>query len=102
MDIKKRINARKVVLAYYYQHCFFSLLEKELAGVVNASMSKEIIFSEQHPEGLLDANFLQEFNEKKAEWEQHDQQTLGQVSSYLAPDADELVAYYIQHFFDQR
>jgi len=28
MDIKKRINARKIVLSYFYQHCFFSLLSK--------------------------------------------------------------------------
>jgi len=29
MDIKKRINARKIVLSYFYQHCFFSVLSKK-------------------------------------------------------------------------
>jgi hypothetical protein len=30
MDIRKRINARKVVLAYIYEHCFFSAMQKNL------------------------------------------------------------------------
>lgn len=30
MDIKKRINARKIVLSALYQHCFFSAMQKNI------------------------------------------------------------------------
>ncbi|MEI7562404.1 MAG: transcription antitermination factor NusB [bacterium] len=37
MNIKQRINARKVILSYFYQHCFFCSLikkDKELTDVL--------------------------------------------------------------------
>ena len=59
MNIKQRINARKIVLSYLYQHCFFvNLLQQE--KVLTESLFIDYIFK-------TDENMYQEEKEKLME-----------------------------------
>ena len=102
MDIKKRINARKVVLAYYYQHCFFLSLEKSLTQKL--PMESAVVESGSlmsNNSGFLDPDFLREFQDKQSEWAQDQEIFLSKITAYQKIESDELVQYYLDHFFDQ-
>ncbi|MDO4714035.1 MAG: hypothetical protein Q4B28_05345 [bacterium] len=51
MDIKKRINARKIVLSYIYQHCFFSAMQKSMPALERQSCESAEVVVQEGQEG---------------------------------------------------
>ena len=105
MDIKKRINARKIVLSYFYQHCFFSLLNER--GIVwDEGWSTK--FFDADPElkkensKFLDDAFLKAVENKKQEILHWDEEIKEKIAKYAEQyDIDEDFSYIMWHFFDQ-
>ena len=105
MDIKKRINARKIVLSYFYQHCLFSLLNER--GIVwDEGWSTK--FFDADPElkkensKFLDDAFLKAVENKKQEILHWDEEIKEKIAKYAEQyDIDEDFSYIMWHFFDQ-
>lgn len=84
MNIKQRINARKIVLSYLYQHCFFvNLLQQE--QVLTESLFIDYIFK-------TDENMYQEEKQKLMEI----------IQTYAHQYTPEDFQDFIASFFDQR
>lgn len=83
MNIKWRINARKIVLSYLYQYCFFSKLENQDTAIVE-SLFIDNVFKTQE----------EKFEEAKGEF-------VSQLHNYLNHDTKEELAYFLDTFFDQ-
>lgn len=105
MDIKKRINARKIVLSYFYQHCFFSVLSKK-PFVSDKNQREEILpnppSSLDQKSGFLDEDFLKVVAQKK-EAELHiDEVVQAKINEYAREYAiEEEFGYLLRYFFDQ-
>ena len=103
MDIKKRINARKIVLSYFYQHCFFSLLSKK--GIVwddvkpiQVSVPEELDRSSK----FFDQEFLEAVEKKKQTYIHRDEIIQAKINEYAEHyDIDEDFSYILKNFFDQ-
>ena len=79
MNIRARINARKIVLSYLYQHCFFvNLLKQE-------KVLTEYVFKTD--EGM--------YEEEKAKLQK-------QINEYVALYAPEDFKGFVDCFFDER
>ncbi len=78
-----RINARKIVLSYFYQRNFFSF------WFSSDPIISDILFSND----IYESNEEQYSKEKKA--------FLDQIASYFSYDEKELLVYTINNFFDQ-
>lgn len=115
MDIRKRINARKIVLSYFYQHCFFSALQKkplvepkassEASGPVSelweVASSETVLPSEQKSD-FLDADFLKVVAQKKEAEAHRDELVQAKINEYASHYAiEEDFDYILRHFFDQ-
>lgn len=72
MDIRKRINARKIVLSYFYQRCFFSALNKKsvVEEFPRENQALEDSVEERKEEAFLSTDFLNAVEQKKQEAEQ--------------------------------
>ncbi len=84
MKVWNRINARKVVLSYFYQRCFFHNLSKQNIAL-NEVLSVQNIFASQ---GDI-------FAESKKELE-------SKIKSQLTISDDENIEYFVNIFFDKR
>jgi transcription antitermination protein NusB len=84
MKVWNRINARKVVLSYFYQRCFFHNLPKQNVAL-NEVLSVQNIFASQ---GDV-------FAESKKELE-------SKIKSQLTISDDENLEYFVNIFFDKR
>lgn len=84
MKVWHRISARKVVLSYFYQRCFFHNLWKQ------ESMINTVLW--------LDNIFLSQWDD----FEQSKKDFLQQINNELAISNDENLDYFINIFFDQR
>jgi len=62
MKISDRIHARKVVFAYYYQHCFFSYL-KNNQGLLSQTMSFDLVFPDDENYDELFQAFISDINQ---------------------------------------
>lgn len=103
MDIKKRINARKIVLSYFYQHCFFSSLkEKPLTDGIALPAFSEYETPEKKSD-FLDADFLKTIAEKKQADAQRDEVVQAKINTYAEyTDIADEFPYILKAFFDQR
>jgi hypothetical protein len=84
MKIGNRINARKIVLSYMYQHCFFYKLLNQGATI------DEILF--------IDNVFKTDediYVDKKEEF-------ISSIKEYSSHEAPEELDYIISSFFDKR
>jgi len=104
MDIKKRINARKIVLSYFYQHCFFSLLNKR--GIVWEEKSWDFIEASEEVKKdnskFLDQAFLKAVENKKQQIIHRDDEVRAKIAKYAEQfDIDEDFSYIMAYFFDQ-
>lgn len=82
MDISHRIHARKVVLSYFYQRCFFLYLQK------NKTIAQEMLaFDHVFPDH-------EDFNDKM-------QHFMGEIHDISNTESDEDIQYIIQHCFDK-
>ena len=72
MDIRKRINARKIVLSYFYQRWFFSALSKKpvVEEFPRENQALEDSVEERKEEAFLGTDFLNAVEQKKQEAEQ--------------------------------
>ncbi len=83
MNIMARINARKIVLSYFYQRNFFSSSFQQENIVSDVLFANDVFASEQ-----------ERYGEEKEMFN-------AQIQGILAQDAFELFDYIITHFFDQ-
>lgn len=110
MDIKKRINARKIVLSYFYQHCFFSVLKKTASfhkeslpnQVFSDDQTQSLLSSVDQKSDFLDADFLKVVEEKKNADLYLDKMVYDKICTYseFLPLEGEF-DYILHHFFDQ-
>lgn len=84
LKVWHRINARKVVLSYFYQRCFFHNLWKQ-DNTINIVLWVENIFSSQ----------WEEFEQAKATFLQN-------IQAELEISDDENLDYFVNIFFDKR
>ena len=104
MDIRKRINARKIVLSYFYQRCFFSALSKKpvVEEFPRENQALEDSVEERKEEAFLSTDFLNAVEQKKQEAEQWWEVVRAQINAYALWEAiDEDLAYIVRYFFDQ-
>jgi len=103
MDIKKRINARKIVLSYFYQHCFFSLLSKR--GIEGNEIQVNENFELENGENkwkFFDDKFLKAVEKKKQEIIHRDEILQSKINEYANHyNIDEDFAYILKYYFDQ-
>jgi transcription termination factor NusB len=85
MKVWNRINARKIVLSYFYQRCFFINLEKQINLISSDILFVENIFMSQ----------WELFDKAKKELEQ-------KIRSKMQIDEDEDLEYFINIFFNKR
>jgi len=84
MKVWNRINARKVVLSYFYQRCFFHNLWKQ-----------NVIFSD-----ILFAQNI--FASQWDAFEQSKKELLQKIDDELSISNDENLEYFVNIFFDKR
>lgn len=102
MDIRKRINARKIVLSYFYQHCFFSSLKTKTLPNDHLVPLVNYEDNQQKSSSFLDADFLKILAEKKqleSEWDDIVQAKIATYAEYS--DIEEEFPYILKAFFDQ-
>lgn len=102
MDIRKRINARKIVLSYFYQHCFFSSLKTKTLPSDHLVPLVNYEDNQQKSSSFLDADFLKILAEKKqleSEWDDIVQAKIATYAEYS--DIEEEFPYILKAFFDQ-
>lgn len=83
MNIMARINARKIVLSYFYQRNFF------LSSFQQENIVSDVLFSNN----IYESDQEEYAEEKKI--------FLEQIDKYLQQDTQESFGYIITHFFDQ-
>lgn len=83
MDISHRIHARKVVLSYFYQRCFFLYIVKDEA-IVKESLSFDHVFPDHKDFGIQSEKFLE------------------QLKEYNSADIDDAIQYLLDNMFDKR
>ncbi len=84
MKVWNRINARKVVLSYFYQRCFFHNLPNQ-DSVLTEVLSVENIFPS-----------------KKEEFEENKKVILAKINEKLLSSDDSNFDYFVKKFFDKR
>jgi N utilization substance protein B len=103
MDIKKRINARKIVLSYFYQHCFFSLLSKRWVSWNEIAVNENFELENwENKWKFFDDEFLKAVEKKKQEILHRDEILQEKIDTYAKDYNIEWDFWYIlKNFFDQ-
>ena len=83
-NVLSRINARKIVLSYLYQQCFFSKLK------IQDSVMSEILSLDNI------------FESDKEEYKEEKKCFIEQISQYFEKDLDYEIDYFVNFFFDKR
>ena len=106
VDVHQRINARKFVLSYLYQYCFYSTFQASLDHVENEENPE--IGKETSPFlwNTHDSFFTEEFlsdvqklyDKSKEEWKQLKEC----VQQILSEQWEDDMPYYLKNFFDKR
>ncbi len=105
VDVHQRINARKFVLSYLYQYCFYSTFQTSLDHVENTDDGEKELSSkfiwEAH-DSFFTEEFLadvQKLYDKSAEeWKQ----LKVWVQQILSEQWEDDMPYYLKNFFDKR
>jgi N utilization substance protein B len=85
MNVKQRINARKVILSYIYQYCFFDNLQNQDLVAV---------------ESLFIGNIFKTDNER---FDTAKKEYLKDIKAYLkGPETEEDLLAFVDLFFDER
>jgi len=108
VDVHQRINARKFVLSYLYQYCFYSTFQTSLDHV-ESSEDKEEIKSEQTSPflwGAHDSFFTEEFladvQKLYDKSNVEGKQLKASVQQILSEQWEDDMPYYLKNFFDKR
>lgn len=106
VDVHQRINARKFVLSYLYQYCFYSTFQASLDHVENEENPEVIKEISPFLWNTHDSFFTEEFlsdvqklyDKSKEEWKQLKEC----VQQILADQWEDDMPYYLKNFFDKR
>lgn len=109
VDVHQRINARKFVLSYLYQYCFYSTFQTSLEHVESTNpddksetYSPFLVNKEEWHDSFFTEEFLEDvqklYNKSAVEWKQLKEC----VEQILAEQWEEDMPYYLQNFFDKR
>lgn len=103
MNIKHRINARKIALSYFYQNCFFNYMQKSLEKS-DSSDREDLNLGVQNLEssGFFDKEFLEQLAKTKQAQEHVDDYVKAKISEYAGDqDIESDFEYFLSNFFDQ-
>lgn len=105
VDVHQRINARKFVLSYFYQYCFYSTFQASLDHVEKEESEEK---KENSPflwnthDSFFTAEFLADvqrlYDKSKEEWKQLKEC----VQQILLEQWEDDMPYYLKNFFDKR
>ena len=106
VDVHQRINARKFVLSYLYQYCFYSTFQASLNHVEKEEKFEGIRETSPFLWESHDAFFTEEFlsdvqklyDKSKEEWKQLKEC----VQQILSEQWEDDMLYYLKNFFDKR
>jgi len=106
VDVHQRINARKFVLSYLYQYCFYSTFQASLDHVEKEEKSEEKKETSPFLWNDHDSFFTEEFladvqklyDKSKEEWKQLKEC----VQQILSEQWEDDMPYYLKNFFDKR
>lgn len=106
VDVHQRINARKFVLSYLYQYCFYDTFQTSLEHVewndLEQSKSPFLSMDESNHDSFFTAEFLEDvqklYNKSTDEWKQLKEC----VKQILAEQWEDDMPYYLKNFFDKR
>ena len=106
VDVHQRINARKFVLSYLYQYCFYSTFQVSLNHVEKEEKSEEKKGNSPFLWNTHDSFFTEEFltdvqklyDKSKEEWKQLKEC----VEQILSEQWEDDMPYYLKNFFDKR
>mgnify|MGYP002624839750 CR=1 FL=1 len=106
VDVHQRINARKFVLSYLYQYCFYSTFQASLEHVEDDKDEKKSESSSPFLWNSHDSFFTEEFladvqklyDKSKKEWKQLKEC----VQQILSEQWEDDMPYYLKNFFDKR
>lgn len=106
VDVHQRINARKFVLSYLYQYCFYSTFQTSLEHVEDDKEESKSESSSPFLWGAHDSFFTEEFladvqklyDKSKEEWKQ----LKDCVQQILSEQWEDDMPYYLKNFFDKR
>ena len=105
VDVHQRINARKFVLSYLYQYCFYSTFQASLDHVAKEEKSEENKETSPFLWNTHDSFFTEEFladvqklyDKSKEEWKQLKEC----VQQILSEQWEDDMPYYLKNFFDK-
>ena len=105
VDVHQRINARKFVLSYLYQYCFYSTFQVSLNHVEKEEKSEEKKGNSPFLWNTHDSFFTEEFltdvqklyDKSKEEWKQLKEC----VKQILSEQWEDDMPYYLKNFFDK-
>lgn len=105
VDVHQRINARKFVLSYLYQYCFYSTFQASLDHVAKEEKSEENKETSPFLWNAHDSFFTEEFladvqklyDKSKEEWKQLKEC----VQQILSEQWEDDMPYYLKNFFDK-
>ena len=105
VDVHQRINARKFVLSYLYQYCFYSTFQASLNHVENEEDPEENKGLSPLLWNAHDSFFTEEFladvqklyDKSKEEWKQLKEC----VQQILSEQWEDDMPYYLKNFFDK-
>ena len=105
VDVHQRINARKFVLSYLYQYCFYSTFQASLDHVEKEEKSEDKSETSPFLWNTHDSFFTEEFladvqklyDKSKEEWKQLKEC----VQQILSEQWEDDMPYYLKNFFDK-
>jgi len=83
VNVTARINARKIVLSYFYEYCFFYKFKNQESAI------KEILFIDN----IFQSND-ESFQKEKSDF-------LSKIDIYFKEDYEDRIDYYITKFYDK-
>lgn len=103
MNIKHRINARKIALSYFYQNCFFHFMQKGLQKTESESRSEVATeTSTQNVWGFFDREFMDQLLKTREAQEHVDEYVKAKITEYAGDlDIESDFEYFLSYFFDQ-
>jgi len=99
MQIHQRINARKLMLSYLYQYCFFSKLALLGENVIETPLAEMPTLEQSDP--FFDKEFLEDIRQLRELSAQEGVLVQARISDVLETPVQEEIPYYLKHFFDK-
>ena len=108
VDVHQRINARKFVLSYLYQYCFYDTFQTSLEHVEwsdwdqHVNQSPFLSMAEWNHDSFFTAEFLEDVQKLYDKSTEEGKQLKECVKQILAEQGEEDMPYYLKNFFDKR